>query len=292
VNPLLEMNPEELYKIPSNVTPFPFKKFKTNNRDDEDRSQKRKKTVDSQLTNFQDSRSGVSLKNVDRKGASCWFCLGEKVEKHLFITIGNYFYVALAKGGLSDEHVIISSILHNTPSTVLLEPPNKEELKMWKDSLRQYYDSKNMAPIFYEHYTQRENGHHLHIQVIPMLKSIPIDDVSDAFKRAGNRLNNRLKWRFLNNCENLFNIVGKDSYALVELPGFNNFNNNAMITRLEERIPSNFGRSACVDLLNVPNLDWKDCVKPQRIETKLTLNFRESFLPFDPCRKHLLNKKD
>jgi hypothetical protein len=38
----------------------------------------------------------------------CWFCLSNVgVEKHLVIAIGDSCYLALAKGGLTQDHVLI-----------------------------------------------------------------------------------------------------------------------------------------------------------------------------------------
>uniref|UniRef100_A0A2K5M9H0 Cwf19-like C-terminal domain-containing protein n=1 Tax=Cercocebus atys TaxID=9531 RepID=A0A2K5M9H0_CERAT len=43
----------------------------------------------------------------------CWFCLASpEVEKHLVVIIGTHCYLALAKGGLSDDHVLILPIGH------------------------------------------------------------------------------------------------------------------------------------------------------------------------------------
>jgi hypothetical protein len=48
----------------------------------------------------------------------CWFCLGSpQVEKHLVITVGDHSYLALPKGGLVPEHVLILPIGHHGAST-------------------------------------------------------------------------------------------------------------------------------------------------------------------------------
>ena len=53
----------------------------------------------------------------------CWFCLsGAEVEKHLIVSIGDHSYLALPKGGLTPDHVLVLPIAHH-PS--LLELPNE-----------------------------------------------------------------------------------------------------------------------------------------------------------------------
>lgn len=43
----------------------------------------------------------------------CWFCLASpEVEKHLVVSVGNHAYLALAKGGLVSEHLLILPITH------------------------------------------------------------------------------------------------------------------------------------------------------------------------------------
>ena len=43
----------------------------------------------------------------------CWFCLASpEVEKHLVVSVGNHAYLALAKGGLVPQHLLILPIAH------------------------------------------------------------------------------------------------------------------------------------------------------------------------------------
>ena len=43
----------------------------------------------------------------------CWFCLGSpEVEKHLVVSVGTHVYVAMAKGPLNEQHVLILPITH------------------------------------------------------------------------------------------------------------------------------------------------------------------------------------
>eukprot|EP00923_Selenidium_pygospionis_P029883 GHVN01053129.1.p1 GENE.GHVN01053129.1~~GHVN01053129.1.p1 ORF type:complete len:580 (+),score=31.97 GHVN01053129.1:1022-2761(+) len=48
-----------------------------------------------------------------RSHADCWFCLGNpNCEKHLVLAVGKHAYVALAKGGIVENHIMIVPIQH------------------------------------------------------------------------------------------------------------------------------------------------------------------------------------
>lgn len=43
----------------------------------------------------------------------CWFCLGSpEVEKHLVVSVGTHVYLAMAKGPLNEQHILILPIGH------------------------------------------------------------------------------------------------------------------------------------------------------------------------------------
>lgn len=71
----------------------------------------------------------------------CWFCLSSpSVEKHLVITIGDSFYLALAKGPINQYHVLILSVTH-IQSVALLSEDDFAELEKFKSALRQFFAS-------------------------------------------------------------------------------------------------------------------------------------------------------
>lgn len=86
----------------------------------------------------------------------CWFCLSSpSVEKHLVITMGDNFYIALAKGPIDKYHILILSITH-IQSVSLLSEEDFAELEKFKNALRKFYDSEYIhakcvttIPIFF-----------------------------------------------------------------------------------------------------------------------------------------------
>lgn len=72
----------------------------------------------------------------------CWFCLSSPdVEKHLVITIGDSFYLALSKGPINQYHVLILSVTH-IQSVALLSEEDFNELEKFKSALKEFFASK------------------------------------------------------------------------------------------------------------------------------------------------------
>ncbi|XP_064384041.1 CWF19-like protein 1 [Halichondria panicea] len=107
----------------------------------------------------------------------CWFCLGGKeVEKHLVVSIGDHTYLALSKGGMVPEHVLVLPIGHYAASTDA-PPEVLEELGKFKSALRKYFNSKDQSCVIFE---RNYKSQHLQLQVIPVTK-IPSDALRQAF---------------------------------------------------------------------------------------------------------------
>eukprot|EP00163_Fabomonas_tropica_P014910 TRINITY_DN2713_c0_g1_i3.p1 TRINITY_DN2713_c0_g1~~TRINITY_DN2713_c0_g1_i3.p1 ORF type:complete len:190 (+),score=25.03 TRINITY_DN2713_c0_g1_i3:571-1140(+) len=100
----------------------------------------------------------------------CWFCLSSPdVDKHLIACIGENVYVALPKGGLHPEHVLILPITHYSTSSSLLDEEVRDEITAFKEALLKYYQDKGMSCIMYERFlTTLRNPQHTCIEVIPV----------------------------------------------------------------------------------------------------------------------------
>lgn len=83
----------------------------------------------------------------------CWFCLSSPdVEKHLIITVGEHFYLALAKGPINKHHVMILSTKH-VPCAAQLSPDDWKELNKFKAALRKFFKTLGQVVCFTErHY--------------------------------------------------------------------------------------------------------------------------------------------
>ncbi len=71
------------------------------------------------------------------------------MEKHLVVSIGDHAYMALAKGGLTPEHVMILPIAHYASSMDIPEEVEKEVSK-FKSALKKCFKKRGKAVVFYE----------------------------------------------------------------------------------------------------------------------------------------------
>nr|XP_020850215.1 CWF19-like protein 1 [Phascolarctos cinereus] len=132
----------------------------------------------------------------------CWFCLASpEVEKHLVVSIGTHCYLALAKGGLCDDHVLILPIGHYQ-SVVDLSREVVEEVEKYKCAVRQLFKSKGKRCVLFE---RNYKSHHLQLQLVPVpsaaaplmtsrrpSSSRPRSSRSSCWKSQNTQISNRL----------------------------------------------------------------------------------------------------
>lgn len=100
--------------------------------------------------------------------SKCWFCLSSPVvSKHLVISVGTEIYLALAKGGLVEDHLLILPITHHQSLSIL--PKNvKEEMDLYKKAVTNYYESTDRVPVFFE---RNFKTSHCQLQAVPVHKN-------------------------------------------------------------------------------------------------------------------------
>ncbi|RMX57648.1 hypothetical protein pdam_00015893 [Pocillopora damicornis] len=146
--PLVSMDKNELVKQPPDVTECPYNRLSGSNVNTADQNTNLQSQASATGQNFFFDMSntgksqgpgqkrrrdhggeegGSNKQPRQRKGppplkGSCWFCLGSpEVEKHLVVSVGDASYVALAKGGLVADHVLICPIAHFESTVKLTE---------------------------------------------------------------------------------------------------------------------------------------------------------------------------
>lgn len=110
--------------------------------------------------------------------AKCWFCLSSpEVSKHLVISVGTDIYLALAKGGVVDDHFLILPVTHHQSLSIL--PDNVEkEMKLYKEAVRKYYANTDRVPVFFE---RNFKTSHCQLQAIPVHKN-QASSLKEAFE--------------------------------------------------------------------------------------------------------------
>ncbi|KAJ7322780.1 hypothetical protein OS493_032965 [Desmophyllum pertusum] len=169
--PMVSMDKSELVKQPPDVTEFPYRKVLSSsdmNTADKRTDIQQQATASGQNFFFDMNNTGPGNKRHrdhggedgaankqprQRKGppplkGSCWFCLGSpEVEKHLVVSVGDDSYVALAKGGLVPDHVLICPIAHFESTVKLTEviPVPRTDVEELKDIFREHGDFNSLA---------------------------------------------------------------------------------------------------------------------------------------------------
>uniref|UniRef100_A0A8C5MBC9 CWF19-like protein 1 n=1 Tax=Leptobrachium leishanense TaxID=445787 RepID=A0A8C5MBC9_9ANUR len=206
----------------------------------------------------------------------CWFCLASpEVEKHLVVSIGDHCYVALAKGGLLSDHVLILPIGHYQ-SMVDLSSEVIEEVEKYKTALKKFFNSKGKRYVMFE---RNYKSQHLQLQVVPLpLQCCTTEDIKETF--IVQALEQNLELLEIPEHTDIKQIVQPGAaYFYVELDS-----GEKLFHRIKKTFPLQFGREVLASeaILNIPTrAHWKECKSSKPEEESLAKLFREDFEPFD-----------
>lgn len=203
----------------------------------------------------------------------CWFCLSSgDVEKHLIISIGENFYIALAKGPVNNFHALILPINH-VQSSANLSEEHFQELELFKRALKKFYESKNMCAVFFE---RNYKTSHMQINAVGVDKDMEWQ-IKETFTEKAEEFS--LTFETIPKLMSSKDLPERSPYFVVELPS-----NETQITRQMNRFPINFGRDfLCAEtLLNAENkIDWRNCQLSKAAEEDLVRTFRVGYKEFD-----------
>lgn len=228
----------------------------------------------------------------------CWFCLSSpEVSKHLVIAVGTEVYIALARGGLVEDHMLISPITHHQSLSVL--PSNiLKEMKQYKEAITNYFASKNRVPVFFE---RNYKTSHCQLQAVPIHKNqtAVVKEMFEVYYYFFyyiailflSKANFYIVEQEIAECNN-FKIdelphhtdlqqIAKPGvlYFYVELP-----DGQSLYYRIKKDFPLHFGREvlACDRILDVNHRsDWRDCQLDKDEESELAKRIRTQFKPYD-----------
>eukprot|EP01090_Pellita_catalonica_P010172 TRINITY_DN21637_c0_g1_i1.p1 TRINITY_DN21637_c0_g1~~TRINITY_DN21637_c0_g1_i1.p1 ORF type:complete len:423 (-),score=60.48 TRINITY_DN21637_c0_g1_i1:127-1395(-) len=266
-------------KTPPNITPSPFTMPVTKKRKREEMDSPRNQELVPRWATNDNKNNNPALQYPKRqrlqKNRECWFCLGgQNVEKHLIVSVHTQVYVALAKGGLVDEHILVLPTAHS-PNSAMVEAPVSSVFTQYISALRKYFEAKGQGCILYERYFN--GNHHGHIQVVPL----PLEKVQNAlpvfFSEAQKH---NVTFQQINKGEQLLDVVQDSLYFYFELSPLERF---VAIVGGKTKLPMEFGRIViATHFLNDPSrAHWKNCVKDAREETGLCTAFQKRFKPYD-----------
>jgi len=274
--PLNNMERGELVAQPAGVTDIPFTPQHI-----EIQGEKKQQFFYDMNAKAEDDRKGKKRKHdgeepAVRKAPSgpCWFCLSSpEVEKHLIVSVGEFSYLALAKGALNPQHVMILPIGHHQCMTSLPEEVSEEVIK-FKSALRKMFKKQGKAGVLYERNFKTQ---HMQLQVVPVLKE-DANVVKQAFLDQAS--SQEIDLNEIPSHVPLSQLaVQGQPYFMVETP-----NKENLFGRINKGFPIQFGREVlCSEpLLDTPeSVDWKSCKLSKEEETEQTKAFRKMFAPYD-----------
>lgn len=229
--------------------------------------------------------SHSSTESRIQSSGPCWFCLASpNIEAHLVISVGEHCYCALAKGALTQDHVLILPIEH-FPSTASLPQDAEDELCKYKAALRRMYRNQGNSMLVFERYLQLKAGTHAHLQVIP----VPLARASgarSAFVTAAKELG--FEFHVIRPEDEKMDtqmalrshLQGGENYFFVELPEGTIL---AHVLDPREKMPLQLGREVCAKLLGMPErIDWRICKASKVEETSMVEKFKKEFQNYDP----------
>ncbi|BFZ05224.1 hypothetical protein BsWGS_08263 [Bradybaena similaris] len=204
----------------------------------------------------------------------CWFCLGSpEVEKHLVVSVSDKVYLALAKGGLVTDHVLILPV-HHHQSLVSCPEDVIQQIEKYKTGLRKMFKLQGKSVVFFERNFKTQ---HLQIQVVPIPQDSVVD-IKDTFMACAEA--ESLELAELPKHSELKQIVPDGApYFYAELP-----TGEKLLHRISKQFPLQFGREALCEppILNMPErVDWKTCKLSMDEEKEIAAKFKSDFKQFD-----------
>jgi hypothetical protein len=213
---------------------------------------------------------------VQQAARPCWFCLkSPDVEKHLIVSVASDTYVALPKGGLVDDHLLVVAIDH-VQKRADMSDAGQAEVDKYKQSCARYFASIEREPLFYERFVLLHNEAHMHIQVVPMPLG-SADAARGAFLAAAAQRGITLL------ADTKPETLG-GQYLHVELADGTSLTQSVGVAAQSD---IQFARRVCAELLGKPEAaDWKKCAVDKQAETALCGAVRKRFAPFDFSLPH------
>lgn len=267
-----------------------------------DDSKKRKFQPDDELLNKITKRKN-QIQNF--RIEDCFFCLSSpKAKLHMIITIGELFYLTIAKGPLTrptetmpfSGHCLLIPIEHtsrliqaqDTPGTQKLTETDKyKEMMRFENSLVKMFASFGLSTVFF--YYDKENSIHFHVQVFPIATSY-LDRFEEVLERNMSfnnekyeSFNTKLNFKksSLDEFEDLVNDASHHEYGVFKI--YNESTNectiySSTIDQTNSNLDVIFGRRVLAFLLKMgKRVKWDRCLQTEQKESLEAELFKDSF---------------
>lgn len=241
-------------------------KRKLNSRDDNDTLRK-------------DSRVRIDEKNP------CWFCFSsDSIEKHLVIAVGRHCYLTIAKGGLTDEHMLILPIKHiESINSAQMSSEIMEELERFKHSLIKYFQQQSKGVVFFE---RNFRSVHWQLQAVPIsINDIHMSELSSKIKEISKKHHDKVDYIDIpQDCLLRDKIQPRDPYFCWQVEPVGQTFASQIIVEKGCFFPVQFGRMVLADpgIMNCPDkIDWRKCSKERSEYIKLVEAIKQNYDDFN-----------
>ncbi|KAG2832073.1 hypothetical protein JG687_00002341 [Phytophthora cactorum] len=222
----------------------------------------------------------------------CWFCLSTPtLERHLIVSIGQEAYLAMPKGAICGDHLLIVPIAHED-STLKLSEDTWREMERFKAALRRYFASQDKELLVIDRNVATLGATHCHLQVV----GVPKDKAGAArriFETEGEKYHVKFH-ELLQDADEKTDAASSTgplellrqqtdgkSFLYAELPDGHG-GTTQLLHHVEGKHYVQFGRHSASCLLEMPRrANWKFCVVPKPEEEKLTQTFKSQWKPYD-----------
>lgn len=219
---------------------------------------------------------------VGKPVEKCWFCLSTTAaDVALVASVGEEVYMALDKGPISPQHVLLVPIEHY-PSLAAVHASCYAEMERYLSALRACYAAGGKELVAFERHLRLSNmgGNHCHVNCLA------ISPIAARKARA----------TFLQHCKDAgFRLVelvpGTDQAALQDEVGSGEYflgmlpDGSRIVCTIPKglRCPITLGREILAELAGNPErADWKKCkAETEDEEIALTEAFKEAFKQYD-----------
>eukprot|EP00891_Asterochloris_glomerata_P004628 jgi/Astpho2/4628/e_gw1.00067.405.1_t len=214
----------------------------------------------------------------------CWFCLSNpNADVELVASIGEECYLAIDKGAINDNHVLLVPIEHY-PSTLTCSPNFHAEMERYLSALRSCFAAQGQELVAFERFLnlRKAGGNHAHVNVLP-IPAAAAKQAAQAFQQAAQA--HGFDFQELPPAcgeaarQQLRDAVGNGEYLLAYLP-----DGSRLVHPVprSEKHPLMLGRQVAAELCGAPaRADWKLCQISKAEEQQRTERFREQFKSFD-----------
>ncbi|TKR93928.1 hypothetical protein L596_008292 [Steinernema carpocapsae] len=213
---------------------------------------------------------------VEKKTSSqpCWFCLSNvEAEKFLIVSVGTHCYLAMPKGPLAEDHLMVLPIGH-IQSMVAASEEVREEVEKYRDALTLFYDARGKSLVMFE---RNFKTGHSQIQMIGVPKD-SLRSLRSSFLNGAQAKGFELS--ILDKEQQVWDVVNEGCpYFSVDLP-----DGTRLFTRHMKNFPIHFGREVLTgpQLLDCEEkIDWRECEMPKEEQAALVKKLSKEFKKFD-----------